>query len=503
MSCGRPTEHSLAQSRRPYIMGGASEGELRPNNEGCARDCSVVRKSRFSCILAVFVTTAFIVAGWAGGAGASDDDPFALDDPDAMSKISLEWKIRTADFSYLDENRHSEIDDVKDGRLTLDITVPWRKHVFFGSAEASTRYSVPEEDESEAVLKELYFEWHSEIVIPPFFVSDAILRIGQQIFSWGSGVMFNPTDNLSPANGVDPFDPHRRGIPAVKLSLSSDVEILELVYMPTFQATELPDIGQRFFIWSPEVVPNPNFPASGPPLLTMNYADVGGDFVPEGDITSDQFAIRYSTSFGNWDVAVSYFQGYENIALFEPSVTSVDAATGVADTLVYHIHPRQRVYGLDISGYMGLLGVHVEGAYFDMKDTGHDVGIGDEDYYSVIGGLEYPMNDIIGTQDLSISLEYATDVSDEERERIFINRVYTESVLLRLAHTVDFKLAFELRHVQNLDTEASYTHFHVDYRISDYTKITAGLDVFSGDDDDFFGAYDDNDRLFIMVEYSR
>ncbi|MFC1672343.1 hypothetical protein ACFL01_04340 [Planctomycetota bacterium] len=432
---------------------------------------------------------------------AGDYDPFALDDPDARPGMRLECVLRLADFGYIEENAHSEVDDLKDARITMDMTVPWREHMLFLSGEANVRHAVSD-TENEIVLKEAYFEWRSEIVVPPFFVSDTVVRFGQQIFSWGSGVMYNPTDNLSPVNAIDPFDAHSRGIPAVKLSFMSNVKIFDMIYIPGFVPSEISDIGHRFFIHSPGVVPNPNYPASGPPLLTMNYTDVLDDFVPEGDVTGDQYAVRYSTSFGNWDLGLSYFQGYENIALFEPSVTGVDA-TGVADTVVYHIHPKERVWGLDLSGFVGKLGVHVEGAYFDMRDTRHSVGIGDKDYYSVIGGFEYPINDIIGTQDLNISLEYAAEIKDEEDELIYINRIYPESVLVRFAHTMDYKLAFELRHVQNLDTESSYTRFQTDYRLSDYTKITFGFDVFEGPDNCFFGAYDDNDRVFIMMEYSR
>ena len=66
----------------------------------------------------------------------------------------------------------------------------------------------------DGAVRELYFEWNGELVYPGLsLVGDLTVRAGQQIFSWGSGVLYNPTDNLSPWNAVDPFDAHRLGMP--------------------------------------------------------------------------------------------------------------------------------------------------------------------------------------------------------------------------------------------------------------------------------------------------
>jgi hypothetical protein len=264
----------------------------------------------------------------------------------------------------------------------------------------------------------------------------------------------------------------------------------------------LPDIGERFFIHSPTTAVNPNFPAVGPEVLNLNYTAIDESLEPESDFSSSQLAARLITNISGWELALSYFDGYEHTAIYEGNVSSISPTTGVANVTVSYIYPEQRVYGADLSGFVGTLGIHVEGAYFDLKDTGRAVGVGDADYASVIAGFEYPINDFIGTQDLGLSIEYAFESENQEDERIYINRVHTNSTLLRLTHTYDYQISGELRYIRNFDRDDYYLNITYDYQYSDYVRFSLGADLFGGPTNSFYGAYDTNDRIISIVDLS-
>jgi hypothetical protein len=96
-----------------------------------------------------------------------------------------------------------------------------------------------------------------------------------------------------------------------------------------------------------------------------------------------------------------------------------------------------------------------------------------------------------------VSLEYAWEIKDEEDDRIYINRIYKDSILLRVTHTVNFKTSGELIFIYNLDTKGRYGRLSYTYQYSDHASIQAGVDIFEGPENCFFGEYDDNDRAFI------
>ncbi len=436
------------------------------------------------------------VAGAGRGADFSD---LSLDEFETKKKgVRMEYTFHAKDFYYFGRHSFSVIDDLKELRLQVKATYPIGENVVVGNVEAAEQASTSW-NEGDFALKELYFELNSTMILPPFLVSDYTLRVGQQMFSWGSGIMFNPTDNLSVWNAVDPFDAHRRGVPAVKLSFSGNVQILDLI-AAAFEPSELPGLDRRFFIRSPLQIPNPYYPSAGPPMLQLDYTGVREhEYEPDGT----QLAVRYTTSLRGWDVALSFLHGYENIAVFEPDVVRMDPAAGRAEMIVNYIYPRENVWGWDVSGYVGKMGLHLEGAYFDMKDSGHNVGMGDDDYVSVIGGVDYPFYDVIGTHDVTAFLEYAREIDRNKDDRIYINRVYKNSLLLRLVYTVGYELSFEGRFVYNFDTDGSYSRLQMKYQYSDNTSVKAGVETFHGDPDCFMGVYDENDRFFVFFEFKK
>ena len=414
----------------------------------------------------------------------------AMEVPAPKPRVSGWTELR--DNGFLREHPLVKADDVKRGLLHLEGQYPVDRFLLVVSGEAVGDYATGDQD-GNVDLVEAYADAH-------FGGWD--LRVGQQIFSWGTGVLFNPTDNVGRWNSTDPFDVQRRGVPAALVRYNLGATSLEGAAISGFEATRLPSPGQRFFIYYPATIPNPFYPGVGPPELRTNFT--GEDFSekPGGLFETEQYACRLRTTIGTWDIALSYFKGYENIPLITAQAVSLNPAAGTVDLAAQYLYPREQVYGLDLAGTVGKLGLHLEAARFEMDRTGVDVGAGDQDYTAYVAGCEYPFEDVISTHDLQVCVEYAGEIKDHKDNRIYINRIYQDSLLGRLKYTVDYRLAFELREFYNLGNGGARTYAAAEYRWSDYVGLTGGVDVFTGPANTFFGAYRDNCRAFLTLKVS-
>ena len=177
------------------------------------------RYSGFWCVVfCLFAHVLYPNSGVSGkNTGHSGYDPFAIDDA-VERTLGIEWGFELTDYTYDQEHAVSETENLKHCRFLTDISIPFSHHLLYMGIEASSQFS-QNHQHNEAVVRELYFELRPDMDFG--FLEDVYLRAGIQMFSWGSGVLFNPTDNLSPFNVVDPFDSLRRGVPGLKLSLSS------------------------------------------------------------------------------------------------------------------------------------------------------------------------------------------------------------------------------------------------------------------------------------------
>lgn len=450
--------------------------------------------------LACFVLLVVLLS--ASPAYGDNSEPRALDEEIASLRPDISLLLELSDFAYTSPHPHSEINNLQDVKLIVETSISMQDNTIFSSIEGTLRHSdAPKREELH--LSELYFDWRPALNSQfASLLTDMVVRTGLQIFSWGSGTLYNPTDNLSPWYAVDPFNSRRRGIPAASVFLGSGLHTLDLIYITTFEPTELPEIGERFFIYSPKTIPNPFHPLSGPPHLRLNYTNTDKSFAPAGDLSNSQFAIRYAMSLNGWDLALSYFKGYEHTAVFEGIFTKIDLAAGEADVTANYIYPKEQVLGFDVSGYLGKLGLHLEGAFFDMEDTDRRVGVGDEDYLTLLFGGDYSFNDVLGSKDISLSLEYAGEIKDDRDDRIYINRIYKDSLLLRITHTYNYNISGELNYIYNFDTDGSYFNIAYSYQHSDFLRFVLDSDIFEGPDDCFFGAYDKNDRISGSIEVS-
>lgn len=424
--------------------------------------------------------------------------PSTIDTDRTLKDASVNWDVKHKQSFYLKSHQISETDVEMETILGVEAIVPSTPSALFTRGELSVHYPSTTRD-NKFILQALY--WDTTAELPCIFSSANYLslRLGIQTFAWGNSVMYNPTDNLSPWYSVAPFDSRRIGLLAGKVSFASDLHFLDVIYIPTFKPTELPPLGDRFFIYSPPSGPNPFYPKLGPPQVQYRYTETLNTRKPEDDESPHQVAIRYSGTLKEWDVVLSWFNGYENIPLFEAIPVRYVPEDNAVDLKVQYLYAREQVFGIELTRVFGKLGTHAEAAYFNMEKTGHNIGIGDKDYTVAVIGAEYTLHDVIGQQDITVSLEYTREFADNSDNRIYINRIYKNALLSRISHVVDYKLSGELRYAYDFQTHGAYIRCSYEYQYSDHVRLQAGVEIFNGPNDSYFGQYDANDNLFITA----
>lgn len=190
------------------------------------------------------------------------------------------------------------------------------------------------------------------------FLSDNLdLKIGRQRIAWGTGDQFNPTDNLNPYDVEDILDFGRhQGSEAISLTWHfNNNSSLQGVYLPFFRPAALP-LGR----FSDLLYSVPELPGG------MSLAALDDHLImPRHNLAEGASAgMRYKGFAANFDFSLSYVYGYDGLPLL--NTVSVIPGENISDITVSAdlIFPRQHVFGADLAGSIGSVGVWAEAAVF-------------------------------------------------------------------------------------------------------------------------------------------
>jgi len=321
-------------------------------------------------------------------------------------------------------------------------------------------------------FKEAYVEYHKG----PWEV-----RLGEQIFAWGTADSYNPTDNLNPHDYVDLVDNEK--IPVFALSTTyhiSDFTSFQFVIVPLFTPSRFDGQESR---WS-------FFPAAPPDLDFQRH-------LPGDNLGNIQFAARAKTSTCGWDLSLSYFDGFNDVG--RPYL-SYDAF-GAPQT-VHFDFDRIRVVGFDFATTWRDIGIHGEISH-TWTQAHHD-----DSYLQYVFGIDYTFADIRPGQNLRLILEYAGErVTSYGHDRdgvppTRLGRYLDGSLLARAVYEINESASVELKACANLRSSNNYyIQPSFTFDVNESLRLTAGLDIFVGSSDTFFGQFDQNDRFFLSVEY--
>jgi len=309
------------------------------------------------------------------------------------------------------------------------------------------------------------------------------VTLGKQIFAWGTADAWNPTDNLNPYDYLDPFDSFKIGIWAAAARATVGPASLTAVIAPVFTPSRAPLRDTR---WVPPI----------PPGVLLDNPEL-----PSRDLANMEYAARAKVTLRGWDVALSYFDGFEYNSVFRQSAVTVEP--GIVLLRLTPVYTRVKAPGLDFATTFGKLEIHGEMAGKFVERNGRD------DRFQSIAGGSYTW-DALGLrylQQIIVAAEYA-------RETILSSRKHSDLFvplgLTALPNTLVLRTQWKLTEETQVRVSAlvdfagptnHYLQAKVSHKLTDALHVEAGVEFFGGDRDTFFGRYRSNDRFFAVAKY--
>ncbi len=387
----------------------------------------------------------------------------------ANSQPVLSGMLETDNLVYLRQAIDGRVNARNQVRLLTELRLETESpHGIRGSLEF--RYDQADASRTRTFLKEAYIQSQLESLD---------LRLGRQMIAWGMADGFNPTDNLSAWDYSDPLDyeGERLALNAFRADWYGEMWTLQLVLAPGFEGSLLPDADSR---WFPTVPAIPE---------------------PPGNPRRMQYAARLVGQVGGADLAVSWFDGLDDLPYVRPVAAGADPATL---RLQYQFQSR-RALGLELARPAGPFMVRGEAAYFLTDDPdGSDPWVDDPYVHFVVGGDRFFRSE--AENSLFLTLEWSQEIAVSGGAPTYrvtdLNHLLRRSVLGRAEfHLGSFK-TLALEAAGNLYDGGWLVRPSVKLNPSDGLALHLSADILGGPGDSFFGMFADNDRIQARVSYA-
>lgn len=323
------------------------------------------------------------------------------------------------------------------------------------------------------------------------------VRLGKIVYAWGTADGFNPTDNLNAKDYTDLLRADKLGALSTHLGYQHEDLGIDLVLLPVFQPSRLPERGNRFLPELPSRVANPFFPAAGPPDLEVLYS-FEPRRLPAVTWANTQEAVRVAYKLPGSEVRASYGRYISDLPAIDVFPGLPDLAGGTVPVSVGQRFERQDVIGLDFQTAIGEIGMRGEAARISFRGSRDPYGV-------VIFGLDHRWGDLVGDQDLTVILSFLSQrglpSTGVGASLLSVETPFEKGVLVHATWETSDSLAFELSAFTAF-SEGSYQDATLSYRVLDSLKLTLKAERLAGPRDTYLGANQPNSRVFAQLRFS-
>ena len=324
----------------------------------------------------------------------------------------------------------------------------------------------------------------ANIILTPTYTFD--FKLGRQILTWGTGdlLFINdvfPKDWQSFFTGRDeeylkaPSD-------GLLISIFPQSATIDIAYTPQFDPDRFIN-GERISYWNPVM----GSKAGRNAVVKPN--------IPGEWFNDDELAVRISKNISSYEIALYGYNG------FYKSPEGMEGS-GVTAAPVF---PGLSMYGGSIRGVLGKGLINAEAGYYSSKDDkdGDNPLIPNNEIRFLIG---YEREII---RDLSASVQYYVEyMRDYEQYKKAISANLADKArqvatlrITRQAMSQNLTLSF-FAYYSPTDRDG-YIRPAAKYKLTDEWLVTAGLNIFHGQDEDtFFGQFDKNSNIYAGIRYS-
>ncbi len=340
-----------------------------------------------------------------------------------------------------------------------------------------------------------------------FLLDNLDLRIGKQRIAWGTADNLNPTDNLNPDDLEDIFDFGRHlGSQAIRANYYLGDWTLTGVFIPVFTPAVLP-----FGDWAAAFQEPPILPSGVTLVETVDRLQLPEPRLPE----SASYGVKIAGTLLNFDVSFSYVFTRDDLPLLTRfAIAPVDTGGRMrAEAGLEFL--RLQVFGFDLAGSLGSIGVWAEaGVFFPeemrlqqtlpdpqagviMRET---VALAREPYIKWVIGADYTFRNgwYINAQFLHGFLHERGRGRLQDYFAFRLEKTFMQDAL-KLA-PMNFILA--IQDWQNLSENLGFAGGPVvDYQPTDALTVSLGAFLVEGRGEGLFSRVKQLDELFFKVVY--
>ena len=414
-----------------------------------------------------------------------------LASPLAGQETSFSGFVEIDYFSYLKNPMPNTVNGRNQGIFQLEFSgAPSERAAFFSAVEFR-------EDQADARRNRIYLdEAYVDLLWDTFD-----LRIGKQIILWGKADAINPTDLITPWDYSDVLDTEdeRIGVVAAKARyLLADWE-LEAVFVPTFTASVLPPDGSRWLPALPGMAPNPFSPQQPPALLPVSYRVIPAA-LPDASLENAQVAAKISSSKRGWDFSLSYYRGWDDLAVFHQQAGFGGDSIRITIAPQYH---RLQAFGGDFATTLGKFGLRGEAAWYLTDDRdGTDPDI-DDPYGQYVIGLDRTFSDVLGGNNLFVLVQWIQEVTNGEfAQSNPLSHIFQRALSGRAELELGTYASFALAGVYDLERKGYFLRPELSGNPADGVTVILTADVLGGENESFFGSFEDNKRVQMRIKAS-
>lgn len=333
--------------------------------------------------------------------------------------------------------------------------------------------------ELEIGLREAYLD---------IFFNRMDFRLGKQQIIWGKADGVFITDIISPKNLSEfllpDFDEIRMGVTALKADYYLGDNTFELVWIPIFTPTQMPEENSIWFRM-------PTFPIM--PVFDYSQKDV------TASLENSELFAKFSgmTSLIDFELMTGYIWDDDPTMHVQKGIDTTTMQPSITVIPRYH---RLGVGGGSFSTTVGAFVLRGEGAYYGGKyfqtaDVRATDSITEKNYLHYLVGLDFNIGDThISSQFIQQAiLDYDDLIVNDEFENtatVLISRTFLRETL-----------KMELFSYIGLTNEDALIRPKLTYDFTDGFQLLLGANIFTGTDGRF-GQYDDNDMIYFKVKYS-
>jgi hypothetical protein len=338
------------------------------------------------------------------------------------------------------------------------------------------------------------------------FVSDNFdIRIGRQRIAWGTADKLNPTDNLNPPDLEDIWDFGRHlGSDGIKGSYYLEDFTFTGVFIPIFTPAVLPRGDWAAALSSPMDIPE------GLTLRNLSDSIVMPTNEPkESSVTG----VKIAKNIGGYDFSLSYIYGRDYLPLVQKIVFTPTSVPGEVDIHSELIFPGMHIPGIDMAGSIMDIGIWAEAAVFFPEEIGlsidlsglgmgiqNSIALAGDPYVKYVFGADYTFKNGVYINGQYLH-GFIHERGEDNLEDYFIfgieKKFFNEELKITVSGGAEIK--------DFSDFENNYACMflpEIGYYPIDNTEIKIGIMLIDGKDNTTFGSVEENDEVYLKVNYS-